>query len=613
MTELSNFTSDKEPLSDLLKSIQAGKTQLPDFQRGWVWDNDHICSLLASISLSYPIGAVMLLQTGGEARFKPRLIEGVVTSNGVDPERLILDGQQRLTSLYQALCSRQVVNTKDARGYPLKRWYYLDIKKALDPALDREDAIVSLPEDKVTRSFRGEIEKDYSTPEKEYEAELLPLPLVFSNELMNWQMGYFQTDPSRMAERMERWKELNEKVLQCFQLYHVPTIVLKKNTPKVAVCKVFEKVNTGGVSLTVFELLTATYAIEEFNLRDDWRARDMRLKRPAQNKVLAKLQNTDFLQAVALLATLDKRSKAMAEGKAPEYAPAVSCKRKDILKLSLADYKQWADVATVGYEKAARFLFTQKIFDARDLPYQTQLVPLACILALLGNEMEKESVRTKVAQWYWCGVMGELYGSAIETRFAKDLVDVLEWIRGGDEPTTVVDASFVPARLLSLRTRNSAAYKGLHALLMLDGVQDFRSGEEIDVDRYFDNKIDIHHIFPQRWCTDQGIDPRVFNSAINKTPLSARTNRIIGGRAPSTYLSRVQNSAGIDEARMDEILATHSIDSSCLRADNFTDFFAARQEALLLRIESAMGKPIARDSILPAEDVIEGTDDQVEE
>jgi len=614
MTELSNFTSDKEPLSDLLKSIQAGKTQLPDFQRGWVWDNDHICSLLASISLSFPIGAVMLLQTGGEAKFKPRLIEGVVTNNGTEPERLILDGQQRLTSLFQALFSKQVVNTKDARGYPLKRWYYLDIKKALDPVLDREEAIISLPEDKITRNFRGEAEKDYSTPEKEYEAELLPLPLIFEpHALMQWQMRYIQSDPAKSTERMERWTNLLEKVLQAFQYYHVPTIVLKKNTPKEAVCKVFEKVNTGGVSLTVFELLTATYAIDEFNLRDDWREREKRLKGPANNKVLAKLQNTDFLQAVSLLATLDKRNKAIGAGKAPENAPAVSCKRKDILKLTLEEYKHWADAATVGYEKAARFLFTQKIFDARDLPYQTQIVPLACILTLLGNEVEKESIKNKVIQWYWCGVMGELYGSAIETRFAKDLVEVLEWAKGGAEPTTFIDASVVPARLHSLRTRNSAAYKGLYALLMLDGVLDFRSGEEIDVDRYFENKIDIHHIFPQKWCTDQGVEPKVFNSVINKTPLSARTNRIIGGRAPSAYLSRVQNSAGIDEARMDDILSTHYITPSLLRADDFHAFFEARQESLLQRIESAMGKPIARDSVLPAEDVIENADEQPEE
>ena len=69
------FTSDEVPLKQLLSQAHSGVLQLPDFQRGWVWDNDHISSLLASISLTYPIGAVMTLQTGNpDVNFLPRAI-----------------------------------------------------------------------------------------------------------------------------------------------------------------------------------------------------------------------------------------------------------------------------------------------------------------------------------------------------------------------------------------------------------------------------------------------------------------------------------------------------------------------------------------------------------
>ena len=79
MSAITTFDSTKESLLDLLRSLREGKTQLPDFQRGWVWDDAHIRSLLASISLSYPIGALMMLQTGNpDVRFKPRLVEGVI-------------------------------------------------------------------------------------------------------------------------------------------------------------------------------------------------------------------------------------------------------------------------------------------------------------------------------------------------------------------------------------------------------------------------------------------------------------------------------------------------------------------------------------------------------
>jgi hypothetical protein len=593
MSAITTFDSTKEALLDLLTSVKAGRTQLPDFQRGWVWDDERVRSLLASIALSYPIGAVMMLQTGNpDVRFKPRLVEGVELAAPPEPERLILDGQQRLTSLFQSLYSGHPVETRDNRGKTIKRWYYLDIRKALDPLADIEDAIISLPETRILKNFRGEVEKDYSTPEKECEAELMPLPLVFDNTgLMNWQFKYVQSVPERFSERMEHWSQLLQ-VIQRFQQYQLPVIVLRKETPKEAVCQVFEKVNTGGVQLNVFELLTATYAADDYNLREDWAER---LKRFKASKLLQCIENTDFLQAISLLATRARRLQAIAEGD-QERAPAISCKRKDVLRLTLDDYRSWADPVTEGLEKAARLLHAQNIFAARDLPYRTQLVPLAAMFAVLGDRGDTYGVKEKLAQWYWCGVFGELYGGSIETRFAKDLPEVLDWINGGPDPATIVDANFAPVRLLSLRTRNSAAYKGIYAITMRDGGLDFRTGTSITDQVYFDDSIDIHHIFPQHWCRNEEIEPKFYDSIVNKTALSAKTNRIIGGKAPSKYLPAIQQKAGVSEECMDVILQSHLIQPELIRADDFQSFFAARENALLERIEKAMGKAIARDS-----------------
>ncbi len=610
MPGISTFDSTKELLPDVLKSIGVGKTQLPDFQRGWIWDDDHIKSLLASIALSYPIGAVMMLETGSsEVRFRPRLIEGVVLNHPVAPERFILDGQQRLTALFQSLYSGKVVETTDNRGNPIKRWYYLDIDKALGPNGDFEEAIVGVPEDRLVRNFRGEVQADYSSLEKECAAEFLPLSIVFDTvALTNWQMKYLQVDSGQMPERLERWNVLWTTVIQRFLQYQIPLIILRKDTPKEAVCQVFEKVNTGGVPLTVFELLTATYAADDFNLREDWEKRQKILR---QKKVLGSIESSDFLQAVTLLATRAKRLAALEQGKPPGEAPGISCKRKDILKLSLREYQTWADAVTEGFERAAKLLFSQKLFSARDLPYRTQLTPLAAILAILGDKVEQDGVRNKLARWYWCGVFGELYGGTLETRFAKDLPEVLAWVDGGPEPATIVDANFTPTRLLTLRTRNSAAYKGLYALLMRDGCLDFRSGEPIDVQVYFDDKIDIHHIFPQDWCKIRGIDPRRADSIVNKTPLAARTNRMVGNNPPSLYLARLQKHAGIEDARMDDILRSHVIEPVHVRADDFDAFFQAREAALLARIENAMGKPIAREALPePTEAVTDYQDEE---
>src|SRR6185312_6563264 len=164
------------------------------------------------------------------------------------------------------------------------------------------------------------------------------------------------------------------------------------------------------------------------------------------------------------------------------------------------------------------------------------------------------------ARWYWSGVFDEIYGGAIETQFAKDLPEVLDWIEDGPEPSTVADANFAEDRLSTLRTRNSAAYKGIFALLMNQGGRDFRTGETIDHQLYFDDRIDIHHLFPQDWCKKNGIPASRYDSIVNKTPISAKTNRMVGGNAPGNYLAKLQKSAAIPESRMDDILRSHAID-----------------------------------------------------
>ena len=90
-------------------------------------------------------------------------------------------------------------------------------------------------------------------------------------------------------------------------------------------------------------------------------------------------------------------------------------------------------------------------------------------------------------------------------------------------------------RLKTMRMRLSAAYKGVNALLMKEGAQDFRSGSEFRPHDFFGENVDIHHIFPQEWCKKHGLKPDVFDFIINNTPLSYRTNRFIGGIAPPEY------------------------------------------------------------------------------
>ena len=591
------FTTNPIGLNTLLQQVQNGYIQLPDFQRGWVWDDDRICGLLASISRGFPVGAVITLDAGSDIRFMTRLIEGV-RLNGVQPTVFLLDGQQRLTSLYQAMLHDGPVDTRDNRGKRFKRWYYMDMIKAMDSDVDREDTIFSVPEDrKITGHFGRKIVLDLSEPEFEYKNHMIPTERLFNS--IPWMLGYIQYWNEIRLEHPESdatdfFQRFNKSVLDTFANYLLPVINLTKDTPKEAVCMVFEKVNTGGVVLTVFELLTASLAADNFSLRDDWNTRRARLSESEYSGILRGVSPEQFLQAVALLATQKRQRLAIRDGATGRQIPGVGCKRRDILDLNLREYQYWADKVEAGLKDAARFLFVQSVFRSRDVPYGTQLVPLAALYVELGHELNPADAKSRLERWYWSGVFGESYGGTTETQFALDLTEVANFVRQGTEPTLVSEANFIPERLLSLRTRNSAAYKGLYALQMKNGAADWLTVQPLTIAMWTARNIDIHHIFPRAWCneTKPRIPPRLYNSVINKTPIDASTNRKIGGQRPSRYLPKLEQE-GIKQERLNEVLTAHWINPDHLRADRFADCFVERGEAMLALISKAMGKPIA--------------------
>ena len=596
---MSTFDSTKTRLSDLLRNIESGSIQLPDFQRGWVWDDEHIRSLLVSIARAFPVGAIMLLETGGEAKFKIRPVEGL-DPNKITPdkaEKLILDGQQRLTSLTQVLILKQPVKTRDEKKRPLERYYYINIEQALEGPSSYEEAIISVEVDKTQRAnFGRDIVLDLRTPEKEYENFCFPCSQILNSDA--WEEGLNAFDSSKFS----RYMQFRKTVLNEFRSYDIPVIELKKDNKKEAVCLVFEKVNTGGVPLSVFELITATYAVDGVNLRDEWfGSKKDKIEGIGRwigrQRMLADIEPTEFFQGLSLLFTYQKRMHDIASGKSGKQITGVSAKRESVLALPLSAYESQKKTLAEGFWKAAKFLRKESFFSKRDLPYRTQIVPLATVLALLGDRWLEQTVYDRICRWFWCGVLGELYGGAVETRMANDLQELMAWIDGNDsEPSTVRDANFQPGRLDTLRTRNSAAYKAINVLIQRNGAQDFfwkSTIRELDETDWEECKLDIHHIFPQDWCSKQGIQPRKYDSVLNKTPISYKANRMVVGKAPSDYLMQLQNhkSVMLEDEGMDELLRSHFIDPGFLRNNDFTGFLESRRRLLISEIAKVMGKP----------------------
>lgn len=225
------FKTHSVPLETLLDRARKGALQLPDFQTGWVWDDDPIRRLLVSISKSYPIGAIITLEAG-KTDFRALPLQGAeLTTPQSKPRYLLLDGQQRLTSLLLALTSKDPVPT--GTNGP-RRWYYAKIDAATGRLPDGDDGIVvSVPGDRCIREdFGRRIVTDLRTIEDEVRSGMFPLNIVFDRKsIMRWQQAYVQQDADPTRNLLSEWEEIDASILTPFEGYAIPEIRLARDTP----------------------------------------------------------------------------------------------------------------------------------------------------------------------------------------------------------------------------------------------------------------------------------------------------------------------------------------------------------------------------------------------
>lgn len=609
------FDTNPRDLKELLKAAHEGSLQLPEFQRGYVWAEDDVKSLIASVAKGFPVGALLTLESGGIVNLELRTMEGSPAVNA-GPEQLLLDGQQRITSLYQALWSKAPMVNKSRKDQRkgVKRFFYIDIPKAIAAGADIEDAVLPVREDR--RSYDNfKVGLDLSNPEGEFEADAFPLNQVF--DPLGWIIGWLSYWQKLGVDRNPDLALFKERVLDVIGSYKMPVIKLPKSSSREAICLIFEKVNVGGKKLDAFELATAIFAgaHKPIDLRRDWggaKGAPGRLQRILQgpsaqghpNANLAGLRPIEFLQAVSLVHTRAERI-AAEEARPQATPPQISCKRDAILALGVDDFSRHADAVEGGFRFAGRFLIERKVLWQPDVPYPAQIVALAVVRAALGKAADGPEAKDRLARWFWSTALSEDYGTSPETKLAKDADELVGWVAGRrGPPERMALLAFNGNRLDTLRTRLAAAYKALSALLLDQGARDFMTGGTADIYTFGQDPMDIHHIFPKAWCETNGIAADRMDSIVNKAPLLAQSNRAIGGAAPFDYLRRIEQARGITEGQMDDILRSHLIDTEALRANNFEAFYAKRKAALTRLALMAMGQTssVLFESSLPADE-----------
>lgn len=582
------FSTPSYDLIDLFNRIDRGDLQLPDFQRSFRWDVDRIRSLLVTVLRGYPMGSFMALDVRNEVpRFKSRPVEGA-PDTGENPGLLLLDGQQRLTTLYQCLRGDGIVESTDFRNKKVRRKFYVDVNKAVSADVLPDEAVIATdPEGNIKTHFAPEIPGGLVNRAAELAAGLLPISELLSDA--GTDLLFDLADGAEEGAR-ERTKRFNNAVLKPLVRYSVPMIRLDRGTAREGIGSIFAQANSHGLQMDVFELLTAVFKLEDegFSLREDWKKTEAELR---QFPALDGIGRTEFLTAVALYVTAKKGH--------PD------AHREAIVNLTLAEFVEASAVMRAAFNETAEFMIARCMHTTSQVPYTAQLIPLSVIIALLTEDprvFAQQQAWNRLNCWFWCGVFGELYGAPTAVvRAATDVAEVTAWIRsvvdnGGNAPLprSVRDASFIESRLLSAGP-NSGLYKGIYALLMGRGARDWRTGSVFDRTTFSSMGVHFRQIFPARWCEDNGIDPVLAESVLNRTPMGRRTHVMVEDSSPARYLIRLQSKSLMDDAEFDSVLASHLIDPHLLLSAQAEEFFRDRRRRFVEMIEQAMDATAVRD------------------
>lgn len=565
-----NLFEDTNPraLKELLAEIHNLSAVLPDFQRDFVWEPGATQELIVSIANNYPAGSILRVRDAKRV-FAAREFEGAPVLAGAKHTFLVLDGQQRLTSLYQAFY-----------GVGEHR-YYLDLAKLADGG-DFEEAIFH---DRAATK-RSKEREDFALQAKEL---LLPLSVLKGGAggFLQWILQVTNPMPAEERTKMlDVLTRLNDNWIKAIDDYHFPVVTLSDQTEPDALCTIFETLNRTGVKLSVFELLTARFWPQNIKLRALWD------KALADHPVIAGFEVDPYyvLQGISL-----------ASRKAP------SCKRSDVLNMAASDITEWWDRVVLGLAAGLEILRDDcKVMLPKWMPYQTILPPLAAVLARVGSPKTAEAgaQREKLKRWFWCAVLGQVYEGAPNSKAAKDVVEVVPWLTGGDLPESVASFRFDPRALRDVTPRQRAIYRGVICLILGGGARDFHTQAVITGKLMAEEGIDDHHVFPAAYLERRGVvSVRTRDCVLNRTLIDRTTNQMISDRAPSDYLAEIRSTPGFP---FESVLTSHGLpaaaESPPLR-DDYEAFLAWRQEHLWQEIRRVTGVTVAADLEADSKDI----------
>ena len=562
-------------VKELLIDMRAGRLALPDFQRSFVWDPADTREMLLSIFLRYPTGTLLFLDQA-EEQFRARPFEGLEKLRLPKSPSLVLDGQQRLTALFQALTGTgtsqffvdlNVVSPAAQKGLGLD-------PTALEGAIVYRDG----------RAKKKSLRPPASTADQATQF-LFPLSVLGEDEVDAWidEIDEFR-NPDGDKEQRKLLQKIARDYLRPVREYHFPSITLPSSTPLDAVCRIFETLNKSGVKLTVFELLTARFWPAGVDLRARWKTAK------EQHPILDKydVDAYSLLQAVSLRST-----RARVKENDP---PKASAQRSDVLNLTAAEFDAYWDSVAAGAANVLSLLGQEcGVLTPKWLPYSMIIVPMAAAWELIDRRKGAAwgAARNKLIRYFWCSVFMRNYDQGGNSQAGRDYLDLESWFDGKGEPEAVRDFNFADETLDTAKVNLKALFRGFMALTLRNRARDFQKCELIDAEKIAAQEIDAHHIFPAGYLEDIG-SKADSDLILNRTLIDKVTNQRIGKKAPSVYIAEMDSLLGSEQvvSLLSSHLLPHDSDSA-LVLDDYAEFLIQRKEILLASMKEVTGtKPL---------------------
>ncbi|NKY38139.1 GmrSD restriction endonuclease domain-containing protein [Cellulomonas septica] len=422
-------------LSSLLQGIDDGEVVLPNFQRDFDWTDVEVRSLLGTILSGWPIGSLLLIE-GTDEFYNPRPIESAPPI-ARDIALIVLDGQQRLTALYQALYSKG------------------SLRYAISLQGDRDYGDIDVLDDALLDFKTVSWENLYSTPEAQWEARLLPISSLRSaSDFFEWRD---EAVPSDDSDGRAWLTEIYRRFLAGIHNYKVPAVIIHKDIEPAAVARIFERVNRMGMTLGAFDLVVARSFSTGFNLRVLWE--EARRTHP----ILQRFLGEDGLPVLSVIALRQRES----------------IRQSAVLDLPGSAIRDGWEEAVANYAAALDFAVRNLgVLHTDWVPYK----PILTVLAGLNYDFPLVQNGALISRWYWCTVLGRRYDVASNTRAVADFTK----LSTGEDPITRTPVLVRETMLESTRRQQGALHRAfltaIGARVLQDqGLEDSAVDGELDL------------------------------------------------------------------------------------------------------------------------------------